>query len=157
MSSPERLVATVLLCDAVQVGGDKLHILGGGWSYMWLPEQGAPTPMGLAVHLAIPWTLANRRLNVEMRLVTEDGEQVEQPFGEVRTTGVVEAGRPAGVRVGAPLVIPIALNYPVLALDYGGYVWEVSVDGDTLARVPFQIVRPPGAEEQGGPPNETSG
>lgn len=142
---PHELTVTALICDAAQVADGKLYILGGGWSYAWAQEPGAPTPMALAVQLAIPWGLANRRLEVEAKLVTEDSEQVTQDFGEVRVTGVIEAGRPPGARPGAPLVVPFVVQYAGLQLGYGGYVWEVAIDGRTAARVPFQVAERPTA------------
>ena len=148
MSAPERPTVTAVLCDAAQVMGDKLYILGGGWSYAWPPQPGQPVTMALAVLMYIPWSATNRRLAVDTRLVTEDGEQVTQDFGEVRAVGEIEAGRPPGARHGAPVVVPFVVSYPTVSLEYGGFVWEVEVDGEVLARVPFQIAAPPGVGNQ---------
>ena len=139
---------TALLCDAAQVAGDKLFILGGGWTYVWPPEARAPTTMALAVQVSVPWNLANRRLRLDVRLLSEDGEQVTQEFGDVRVEGLMEAGRPPGARPGADLVAPFVVQYAGLQLDYGGYAWEVRVEGRTAARIPFQVAQraaPPGA------------
>jgi hypothetical protein len=144
MNTPiEQPAVTAIVCDAAQVAGDKLYILGGGWTYIWPPTPGALTPMALAVHIAVPWALANRRLEIDVRLVTEDGEVVEQDeLGEVRATGVIEAGRPAGAREGAAVAIPFVINHPFLRLDIGGYVWEVQIDETVRARVPIQVALP---------------
>lgn len=145
MTTPGQLVVNALLCDAAQAVGDKLYILGGGWSYVWPAAPRAPIAMALAVHLAVPWSMANQRLSIDARLVTEDGEQVNQEFGEVRAQGQIEAGRPPGVRHGTSLALPFTLNFPALQLDYGGYAWEIEIDGHVLSRVPFQVAEPPGA------------
>jgi hypothetical protein len=145
MTTPEQLAVNALLCDAAQAVGDKLYILGGGWSYVWPAQPRAPVMIAIAVHLSIPWSMANQRLNLDARLVTEDGEQVSQEFGEVRAQGQIEAGRPPGVRQGAPLAVPFAIQFPALQLDYGGYAWEIEVNGRVLSRLPFQVAEPPTA------------
>lgn len=145
MSTPDQPVVNALLCDAAQAVGDKLYVLGGGWSYVWPAESRAPVMIAIAVHLSIPWSMANQRLSLDARLVTEDGEQVEQEFGDVRAEGQIEAGRPAGIRQGAPLAVAFALQFPGLRLDYGGYLWEISIDGSVLSRLPFQVAEPPTA------------
>jgi hypothetical protein len=144
MNAADDPIVTALLCDAAQVSGDKLYVLGGGWAYLWGRESPASAQMALAVTLSIPWSRANERLSIETRLVTEDGEQVTQEFGEVRASGEVEAGRPAGARRGAPSVVPFVVTFGGLLLEYGGYVWEVEVDNVVRARVPFQVAAPPG-------------
>jgi hypothetical protein len=143
MSALEEPVVTALVCDAAQVVDQKLYILGGGWSYIWPPQEGAPLTMALAVHVSIPWSLANQRLNLDAHLVSEDGERVRQEFGDVGVKGAFEAGRPPGVRQGSPLVVAFAIQFGALTLAEGGYVWEIGVD-ETRARVPFQVL--------GGPP-----
>jgi hypothetical protein len=145
MSAPGEPEVTALLCDAASAVGGKLYVLGGGWNLLWPPEPEAPSSMALAIQLNIPWALANRRLNLDARLVTEDGDPVQQEFGEVQATGVVEAGRPAGIREGTPLVLVFALQFPLLRLADGGYVWEISVDEQVRARVPFQVEHRSGA------------
>jgi Family of unknown function (DUF6941) len=136
---PEEPEVVALLCDAAQVAGDKLYILGGGWSYLVLPEPGGPVPMAVAARLAIPWNMANRQVGIEVRLVTDDGELVHQEAGPVQATGTMVAGRPAGARPGVALVSPFAIQFPMLHLDYGGYVWEVLIDEAIRARVPFEV------------------
>jgi hypothetical protein len=42
MTTAEQLVVNALLCDAAQAVGDKLYILGGGWSYVWPAQPRAP-------------------------------------------------------------------------------------------------------------------
>lgn len=143
MSTVDQPVVNALLCDAAQAVGDKLYILGGGWSYVWPQQPGAPLTIAIAVHLSIPWSMANQRLNLNARLVTEDGEQVSQEFGDVHAQGQIEAGRPPGVRQGAPLAIPFALQFQGLQLAYGGYAWELEIDGRVLSRLPFQVAEPP--------------
>jgi hypothetical protein len=127
----------MLLCDSAQSVGDKLYVLGGGWSILTLREPAAS--MSLAVKLSIPWSRANERHHIEAVLITDDGEGVEQKGQGVRAEGDVEVGRPPGLRPGTPLDATFALNFQGLALDAGGYVWELRVNGAIAARVPFQV------------------
>jgi hypothetical protein len=132
----------MLLCDSAQAVGGKLYILGGGWSILTRIEPTAS--MSLAVKLAIPWSRANERLDVEAVLVTDQGEKVEQDGQAVRAAGNLEVGRPPGLRPGTPLDATFALNFQGLALEAGGYVWELRVNGEPAARAPFNVTVPGG-------------
>ncbi|HEX6547778.1 MAG TPA: hypothetical protein VF134_03445 [Candidatus Dormibacteraeota bacterium] len=132
---------TVLLCDSAQAVGGKLYILGGGWSRVMAINPNIS--MVLAVHMRIPWAEANRRLTVRFDLVTEDGQSVPAPNGDgVYAEAKVEVGRPPGLRPGTDLdqtfVIPA-----VVPLRAGVYRWDVSVDGEKLEDVAFEVVAPP--------------
>lgn len=133
-----QIEATMLLCDSAQSVGGKLYILGGGWSIMRKTEQ--PASMALAVKLAIPWSQANEPHRVEARLVTDKGEAVEQDDQAVRAEGDIEVGRPPGLRPGTPLDAAFVLNFQALVLEPGGYVWELRIHGNLVARAPFQLV-----------------
>ena len=65
----------------------------------------------------------------------------------MEATGNFEVGRPPGVKPGsdldAPFVIPFQLGLPA-----GGYVWELEVDSEPAARVPFRVLEP--AQPEGG-------
>jgi hypothetical protein len=60
-----------------------------------------------------------------VRVPTPDGEQalyVESTF---------EVGRPAGLKPGTPIDVPIAMNFPAMPIPPGGrYEWRLSIDGD---------------------------
>ncbi len=133
--------ANVLLCDAAQVVADKLYILGGGWSYMWLHQAEAPFGFMLAVDLVVPWDMANRSLPILTHIITEDHQEVtphnlEEP---IRIEGNIIAGRAPTARAGADLHVPFVLPFPPMVLDPGGYVCELVVDGEPLHRSPFQV------------------
>lgn len=143
MSVPGDIRVSLLLCDAAQVVADKLYVLGGGWSYLWLGEPGAPFSMALAVDLAVPWELGNRPLAVQFRLLSEDNEEVAAGPDEVpvRVEGQVVAGRGPLARPGTDLKVLLALSIPPLVLEPGGYVWVMSIDNESVARAPFQVGR----------------
>lgn len=135
----------MLLCDAAQAVGGKLYIIGGGWSMLAKVQPRAN--MALAVKLSVPWSRANERIHIDARLITDQGEEVAQEGDQpVRAEGDLELGRPPGLRHGTPLDATFVLNFEGLDLDVGGYVWELRLSGDVAARVPFQVVQPPGAQ-----------
>jgi Family of unknown function (DUF6941) len=142
-SSATDVEATMLLCDSAHSVGGKLYVLGGGWSI--LTKREPTSSMALAVKLSIPWSRANERLRLETVLITDQGEAVEQDNQPVRTEGELEVGRPTGLRHGTPLDAAFVLNFQGLDLDAGGYVWELRVNGDLVARIPFQVNVPGGS------------
>jgi len=130
-----------MLCDAAQVMGDKLYILGGAWTYLWvLPD----TPIGitLAIDLIVPWNRGNQRLDIALDLLTEDGGEVLTPADvpePVRVEGQVIAGRGPLAREGADLHVPMAVPLGPAVLEPGGYYAQLSINGDPIARAPFQV------------------
>jgi hypothetical protein len=129
--------ATMLLCDAAQESQGKLHILGAGWSHLH-----APSPMALAIKLTVPWDQTNQPFGVRAKLVTNDGEPVDPSGGEagpVEVTGEFEVGRPPGIKPGSSINLPFAWSFSPLALEPGGYVWELEVNGSVLAREAFTV------------------
>jgi hypothetical protein len=128
---------TMLLCDAADESGGKLYVLGGGWSII----RGQPSPMALAIKMSVPWDQANHPFSIKTMLVTDDGEPVPGPDSEdpLVVEGTVEVGRPTGLKPGTPLDTPFVLSFPPLPLEPGGYVWELEIDGTTMARAPFRV------------------
>jgi len=72
--------------------------------------------------------------------VTEDGQAVDLGQGPIAATGNLEVGRPPGLRRGTPLDSVLALNFAGLELRPGGYVWQLSINGETKARTPFRVL-----------------
>ncbi|HYG57956.1 MAG TPA: hypothetical protein VD902_07815 [Symbiobacteriaceae bacterium] len=120
----------MLLADAAQVCDGKLYILGGGWSVTG-PD---PVPSALAMKIEVPWDQGNMRHKFEARLYDADGMPVmiETPQGTkpILVGGEFETGRPAGLKPGTPLDVPLAFGLGPLALKPGSrYVWRLSIDG----------------------------
>jgi hypothetical protein len=133
--------ATVLLCDSAQAVGGKLFILGGGWSQVWAAQ---PITMALAIKLVVPWDLANQRLSLAVRLLTEDGQPVPAPTGSnVEVSWQFEVGRPPGLPPGTGLDATMAIPIQGLPLGPGGYEWRLEVDGEVLRTVPFRVLSGP--------------
>lgn len=146
--------ATLLLCDAAQVVAGKLYILGGGWSYIWLPSNDQPVAFAAAIDLSLPWDHANRQVNLLAHLLTEDRQEVIPEGGDqpVRAVGTVVAGRPPVARPGTDLHIPLVIPFPPMLLPPGGYVCELQADGDPIQSAAFQIALAPNAPGQAGGP-----
>jgi Family of unknown function (DUF6941) len=132
-----RLVkVTMLLADFAQVADGKLTVVGGGWSLSG-PD---PTPFGIAILVHVPWDQANRRHTIRLELVDADGQPVMMQGAEGEDESPIvflddvefEVGRPAGIKPGTPLEMPLAVNSTPLPLEPGGrYEWRLSIDGET--------------------------
>lgn len=123
---------TLLLCDAAQEANGKLYILGGGWTV----TGPAPMPSALALKIDVPWDQANRRHQLRLDLVTQDGQPVmlPTPTGDsaAQVTAEFEVGRPPGHPPGIPLTVVLAVNIGPLPLRAGGrYEWRGFIDEQT--------------------------
>jgi hypothetical protein len=135
---------TLLLADSAQEVGGKLYILGGGWSLTG-PEVG---PMALAIKIDVPWSAANQKHTIEIKLLSEDGApppmKTEDGIapGEARFGGSFEVGRPPGLPPGTDLDTVLAIQLGPLPLVPGhGYVWQVEINGhmEEHWRQPFRV------------------
>ena len=135
--------ARLLLCDAAQVQGGKLYILGGGWSRV---VGLGPLTFTLAVSLLIPWHMANKPISVDLTLVDDNGRVLHAPSGQaVSISGKLEVGRPPGLRQGSLLENQLTVPVANLLLEPGVYRWDLTIDGELREQVVFEVVEaPPG-------------
>lgn len=118
----------MILADSAQVADGKLFILGGGISTIG-PR---PQAIGVAIRIEVPWDRANRPHLWRLDLLDEDGHPVMVQDRNLVVQGKFEAGRPAGIRPGSPLSVPLAITFPTLPVTPGGsYTWQLSIDGET--------------------------
>lgn len=131
--------ATLVLCDAVQVAEGKLWMLGAGWTRI---PANQPAPQGLGVIVHVPYDMGNQTHQLEVALLDADGQPVlrGEPPLPVGSAGDFEVGRPVGIKPGEALNFPVAFRFNGFQHEPGGYVWECRVDGETLARCPFQAI-----------------
>ncbi len=129
-----------LLCDAVTVRENLLHVLGGGVTRVARPQFPAPLGVGLAMRVMVHPTEAKSPHKLEARLLAEDGEEVAS----------LEIGFQVGsseVRPGEELSVPFALPMSQLPLPRSGaYSFELLIDGIHQASVPFLAVASPPEE-----------
>jgi hypothetical protein len=139
--SADGTTGKLLLCDAAQVQGGKLFILGGGWARVIAI---GPLTMALAIYLRIPWHAANQPKRLSVDLVDADGHPIPDPDGQpIRAEGGIEVGRPPGLRAGTSLDSCIAITINQLALGVGVYRWELHLDEELLDDAVFEVLAPP--------------
>ena len=122
---------TMMLADAAQVADGKLNVLGAGWNL----TGPAPAPFAIGLIFEVPWQETNRPHTYRFELVDIDGNPViplggnpEQPL--VLEEGF-EVGRPPGVRPGAYLPVPRAINFSPIPLPPDSYFeWRLTIDSE---------------------------
>ncbi len=125
----------VILCDAAQVQGEKLFVLGGGWSLIWAKEFPAQHQMAVAAGILIPWLETNSKHRFRIQVRTEQGTV----FGDVN--GEFEQGRPSGLPPGTTQRVMLTLNLGIRFTEPCEAVTELFLD-DVLAKtVPFRIIK----------------
>ncbi|MCP4085339.1 MAG: hypothetical protein GY745_09865 [Actinomycetia bacterium] len=142
-----QLDVQVLLADHADVAGGKLYLNGGCWT---ITRPGAPH--AVAVIIEVPWDMTNRRMEVVVELLDSDGHPVAPRGNPVRLVRPMEAGRPPGHPIGAPVTgLVTTLNVNGLPLENGArYEWRISVDGTSLAHWSraFSVVAAPTPPKQ---------
>lgn len=133
MSDARDLRVTLVLSDWAESVNGKLYMMGGGWT-MILSDR--PVPMAISALIHVPYDQTNKRRNLQLRLVNEDGagyptdDPVKVEFG-------VEVGRPPGMRAGEESCVPFAIRLPAVLFKAGGYRAEVHEGETLLASMPF--------------------
>ena len=149
---PPTVRVTMLLADSAQVADRKLYVLGGGLTVIG-PR---PQPLGVAIRIEVPWDRANTPHEWRLELLDEDGHAVQVKDQPLAVAGRFEAGRPAGLKPGTPLSVPLAITFPTLPVRPGGsYTWQLSIDGATHTdwRQSFHVRAPaPAAGGSGATP-----
>lgn len=146
---------TLLLCDNAQTSPDnKLYAFGAGWT---VTTAGA-APSGIAGMIEVPWDRTDDSHQWRLELVTADGQAVtvQGPEGEqaLLVEGEISTGRPPGWIHGAPVPIPLAINFGPLPLEHGArYEWRFTIGGesDDNWRLPFATRPMPPAPTSYGP------
>ena len=137
---------TLLLCDFAEAVNGKLYVMGGGWNVLFAPGQ--PVTMSVAAVIAVPWDQTNRKHELALELLTEDGESVAMEDETIAVTGEFELGRPPGIKPGSSLNAPFVWTFAGLVLESGGYEWKVSIDGEPVASRAFAVTSPPGFQQE---------
>ena len=132
-----RVKVTMLLCDAAEAVGGKLYILGGGWSM----ASPASTRSAIAIYIQVPWDQTNYSHHFRLELLDADAQPVLTPEGQpVFVEGNFEVGRPAGLKPGVPIDVPLALNVGQMQLPPDNrFEWRLTLDGESndAWRLPF--------------------
>ena len=127
----------MILADAAQVQGDKLYLLGGGWSIIWAKSFPARHQVAVAAGILVPWLETNARHRFRIRAHAEDGKALGEIGGEF------EQGRPAGLPAGSTQRVMLTATMNLQFERPGDVSVEFWLD-DTLAKtVPFRTVERP--------------
>ncbi len=129
-------VEYLILADAAQVQGEKLYLLGGGWSYVWAREFPVTHPIAAALGILVDWNETNRRHPWSVVVRNEETGQVV-----ASVEGEFEQGRPPGIPPGAPQRIQIALNLAAALGAPGDFAVDVRIDGETMKSVAFKALQ----------------
>jgi hypothetical protein len=127
----------VILCDAAQVQGEKLFVLGGGWSQIWAKQFPAQHQMAVAAGILIPWLETNAKHQFQLQVRSEEGAVFSQAQGEF------EQGRPPGLAPGSTQRVMLAISMNIRIEKAGEAVAELTLDGSVAKTVPFRIVQRP--------------
>ena len=125
----------LILADAAQVQGNKLYMLGGGWTFIWAKEFPTQHQVAVTAGILVPWLDTNTRHEFRIELRAEDGTK----FGEVR--GQFEQGRPAGLPAGTTQRMMVATNLTIRVERAVEAVAELWLDGALAKSVPFHVVQ----------------
>ena len=83
--------------------------MGGGWNVLFAPGQ--PVTMSVAAVIAVPWDQTNRKHELALELLTEDGVPVAMEDETIAVTGEFELGRPPGIKPGSSLNAPFVWTF----------------------------------------------
>jgi hypothetical protein len=143
--SPGAIRVTMLLADAAQVADSKLFILGGGINVI----PASPAPLAIAAVIDVPWDRADRLHDWKLELLDADGMPVLMSDLPVLVAGQFQVSRGDNALPGAPLPMPLAVNFSGLALPPGlRFAWRLVIDDDTEPdwQVSFTVAEPPAIE-----------
>jgi hypothetical protein len=126
----------LILCDSAQVQGEKLYMLGGGWSQIWVKQFPAQHQMAIAAGILVPWLETNARHSFRIVVRTDNATAT---FGDVQ--GEFEQGRPPGLPAGATQRVMVAVNMNIRIDQPCEAVAELSLDGEVARVVPFRVVQ----------------
>lgn len=127
----------LILADGAQVAGEKLYVLGGGWTIVWGRDFPVSHTGALAVGMMVDWQETNHRHQMQVLLLSEDGAQVGEPL----VTGDFEVGRPPGMAPGTSQRCMFAATLAFNLERPGRYEVVVRIDGGDMRRAPFAAMQ----------------
>lgn len=127
-------IDTALLCDAVTVREDLLHILGGGITRINRTQFPAPLAAALALRVLLHRTEVGRLHTMEVILAGEDGQMIAKVDAQFQVPPDVLSKLKANEEVTVNL--PLGLH-GVLVPQVGAYAFDILIDGTHAASVPF--------------------
>lgn len=117
--------------------GEKLYVLGGGWSLIWAQTFPAQHQFAMAAGILVPWLETNSRHSFRLHVRTDEGVTLGD-FG-----GDFEQGRPAGLPAGTTQRVMLAVNMTLQFAAPLDAVAELWLDGDLARSVAFRVAERP--------------
>ena len=149
-----------ILCNHAEAVNNLLYISGGGIEVTFV-SPGTDPPyvvnVGIGIMVTVPWDQTNRQHQVDIELVSEDGQPVQFANGPeaprpLRGQLVFNVGRPAGIALGDVQHVCLAANLPGLPMPaLGKYEFIVRIDGNDGRRLPYRVSAPVGMQMVAGP------
>lgn len=130
----------LILADGAQVAGDKVYILGGGWTIVWAREFPTTHRGSVAVGMLVDWMETNQQHQLEVVLLSDDGQQVGEPL----VSGKFEVGKPPGITPGVSQRFMVAAGADFPLAKAGMYSVVVRIDGSDVSRTSFNAVQAAG-------------
>lgn len=124
----------LILADAAQVQGEKLYLLGGGWTMIWAKEFPAQHQMAVAAGILVPWLETNAKHSFRIVVRAEDGTVFTDVGGDF------EQGRPPGLPPGTTQRVMFTVNMGIRIEHPVEAAAELWLDGTLGRSVPFRIV-----------------
>ena len=148
-----------ILCNHAEAVNNLLYISGGGIEIAIVPPVADPpyvVNVGIGIMVTVPWGQTNQQHQVDIELVTEDGQPVHFAAGSetprpLRGQLVFNVGRPAGIVLGDDQHVCLAANLPGLPMPaLGKYEFIVRIDGNAERRLPYRVSAPVGMQMAAG-------
>lgn len=128
-------IDTALLCDAVTVRENLLHILGGGINRINRPQFPAPLGAGLALRIMLHRTEVGRMHQLQVILAGEDGQEIARVEAQFQVPPEALVGFQPNEEVN--LNLPLGLH-GLLVPHAGAYAFDLLIDGTHHASIPFR-------------------
>jgi hypothetical protein len=148
MQIREKMQIDAILCNHAEAVNNLLYISGGGIGTTLVPPGTSPpyiVNLGIGIMVTVPWNLTNQQHEVEIQMVTEDGQPVRVPAAPGSTQAVhvrlaFNVGQPPTITVGDDQQVCLAANMPGLPVAaLGKYEFIVRTDGNNERRLPFRV------------------
>jgi Family of unknown function (DUF6941) len=149
-----------ILCNHAEAVNNLLYIAGGGIEMAFVPPGVNPpyqVSLGIGIMVTVPWQQTNQQHQVEIELMTEDGEPVKVPVGPDTTAPLhaqlaFNVGRPPGLTVGDDQHVCLAANLPALPIPaFGKYEFIIRIDGSDERRLAYRVLPSVGTQMAIGP------
>jgi hypothetical protein len=125
----------LILADAAQVQGDKLYLLGGGWSLIWAKDFPVQHHVAVAAGILVPWMDTNQRHRFKVSVRAEDGKALGEVGGEF------EQGRPAGLPAGITQRVMLTVNMNIRLEAPVEATADLWLDDALAKSVHFRVVK----------------